>query len=229
VGAAVIDEQGRRTEITGIVHSAALGTFERRVEPAIYFPMSQDTLPRMTLMVRVQKASEAALAELGRRIAAVPGQGPRPVTVKTLETQLSQTGLAPLHIATAILSASAAIALGLSVFGLFGALSDAARQRRREFAVRIALGAQRRHVIYQVLRDGGRLAFTGILAGATGSVVVWRLVGGIAPQGHASLDWRAWLAAPTALMIAVVIASVLPARRALLVNPVTILRDDRAG
>ena len=53
----------------------------------------------------------------------------------------------------------ATTAILLSILGLFGALSDAVRQRRREFAVRIALGAQRRHVIWQVLKDGARLAF----------------------------------------------------------------------
>lgn len=77
------------------------------------------------------------LADLRRRIQSVPGHGPAPLLVKTLDTQLTQTSLAPLHIATMILGASATIALLLGVLGLFGALSAAARQRRRELAVRI--------------------------------------------------------------------------------------------
>src|SRR5260370_16834378 len=50
VGAAVIDDQGRRTGIVGVVHSRTLGTFQRRAEPAIYFSMAQDALFRMTLI-----------------------------------------------------------------------------------------------------------------------------------------------------------------------------------
>ena len=51
VGGAVIDSAGRRTEIVGVVHSALLRTSQRRAEPAIYFPMAQDFLPRMTLIL----------------------------------------------------------------------------------------------------------------------------------------------------------------------------------
>lgn len=51
VGAAIIDDLGQRTEIIGVVRSAQLAVFERRVEPTVYFPMAQDCLPVMTLIV----------------------------------------------------------------------------------------------------------------------------------------------------------------------------------
>ena len=155
----------------------------------------------------------------------MPGRGPAPVIVKTLDTYLSQTSLAPLRIATMIIGASAALALSLSVLGLFGALSDAVRQRRREFAVRIALGAQRRHVIWQVLKEGGRLASAGILAGTLGSLLLSRTLARIAPGNGLPALW-VWMAAPLLLAVSVVIASVFPARRASVVNPLTIMRED---
>ena len=99
------------------------------------------------------------------------------------------------------------------------------RHRRREFAVRIALGAQRRHVIWQVLREGGRLAFAGTLAGTLGSLLLWRMLARIAPGNGAPALW-VWMAAPLLLAAVVTIASVLPARRALILNPLTILRDE---
>ena len=225
VGASVIDDAGRRTEIIGVVHSAPLGTFQRSVEPAIYFPMAQDFHPYMTLILGSREVNGPTLEELRSRIDGVPGRGPSPVIVKTLDTYLSQTALAPLRIATMIIGASATTALILSVLGLFGALSDAVRQRRREFAVRIALGAQRRHVIFQVLREGGRLACTGALAGTFGSLLLSRMLARIAPSNGLPALW-VWMAAPLMLAGVVVIASVLPARRALIVNPLTILRDD---
>ena len=50
-GAAIIDEQGQRTEIIGVVHAAPLGTFARGVEPAVYLPMEQDALQTMTMIL----------------------------------------------------------------------------------------------------------------------------------------------------------------------------------
>jgi ABC-type antimicrobial peptide transport system permease subunit len=113
----------------------------------------------------------------------------------------------------------------LSILGLLGALSDAAQQRRRELAIRVALGAQRWRIIQQVLIEGGRLACAGTLIGMLGSLALARLLGRIAP-GHSSPALWVWLAAPLLLAIAVIIASVLPARRALIVSPLTIIRDD---
>jgi ABC-type lipoprotein release transport system permease subunit len=224
VGASVIDEVGRRTEIIGVVHSMPLGTFQRRVEPAIYFPMMQDFLPYMTLILGSRKVDGPLLEELHSKIESVPGRGPASPIVKTLDTYLKQTALAQLRIATVIIGASATTALVLSVLGLFGALSDAVRQRRREFAVRIALGAQRRHVIRQVLGEGGRLAMAGTLAGTLGSLMLSKMLARIAP-GHGSPTLWVWMAAPLLLAAVVLIASVLPARRASIVNPLTIMSD----
>ena len=225
IGASVIDDIGRRTEIIGVVHALGLGTFERRMEPAIYFPMAQDFLPYMTLILNARTSDKRTLEALRSNIDAVPGRGPSPVVVKTLDTYLNQTALAPLRIATMIIGASATTAILLSILGLFGALSDAVRQRRREFAVRIALGAQRRHLIWQVLKDGGRLAFAGTLAGTIGSLLLARTLSEIVPGNTSPALWI-WLAAPLLLCVSVVIASVVPARRALILNPLVILRDN---
>lgn len=225
IGVSVIDNSGRRTEIIGVVHSAPLGTFQKRVEPAIYFPMAQDFLPYMTLILSAREVNGPLLEKLRSKIDAVPGRGPAPVIVKTLDTYLSQTSLAPLRIATMIIGACSTTALILSVLGLVGALGDAVRHRRREFAVRIALGAQRRHVIWQVLREGGRLAFAGALAGTLGSLLLSRMLARIVPGNGAPALW-VWMAAPLLLAAVVTVASVLPARRALILNPLTILRDE---
>jgi ABC-type antimicrobial peptide transport system permease subunit len=113
----------------------------------------------------------------------------------------------------------------LGVLGLFGALNDIARQRRRELALRIALGAQRWRVIREVLKEGGRLACAGTVAGMLGSLLLARFLAGITLDNRLP-PLRVWLAAPVALAVAVVIASVLPARRASLVNPLAIMRDE---
>ncbi len=225
VGAAVIDEQGRRTGIIGVVHSEPLGTFQRHAEPTLYLPMSQAVLARMSLIIRVSRINDSLVSDLQRRLEAVSGRGPSPILVRTLETYLNQTSLAPLHIAVVLLGVSATIALLLSILGLVGALSEIARQRRRELAVRVALGAQRWRVIGEVLGEGFRLAGAGTLAGMLASLTLSRWMSGITRGGGLPELW-VWLAAPIALAGVVTLASVLPARRALMVNPIAIMRED---
>ena len=225
VGAAVIDEQGRRTGIVGVVHAQALGTFQRRAEPALYFPMSQDVLPRMSMIIHAAAVNGPLLSDLRRTLEAVPGRGPSPILVRSLETYLDQTSLAPLHIATVLLGVAAVMVLLLAVLGLFGVLSDVARQRRRELAVRVALGAQRWRVIGHVLGEGFRLAGAGTLAGMLASLALSPWMSGITRSGGSPAPW-VWLAAPIALAGVVLLASILPARRALLMSPVTIMRED---
>lgn len=224
VEAAVIDEQDRRTDIIGVVYSGPLGAFQRRVEPTLYLPMSQDVLTSMSMIVQVREVDGPLLADLRRRLQEAPGHRPSPVLVRTFETYLNQTSLAPLRIATLLLGISATMALLLSVLGLFGALSDAARQRRRELAIRIALGAPRWRVIGQVLGEEVRLACAGTLVGMLMSFVLSRWMSGITPGSGSPALW-VWLAAPFALAGVVTLASVLPARRALMTNPLVIMHD----
>jgi ABC-type antimicrobial peptide transport system permease subunit len=224
IGAAIIDDRGARTTIIGVVHTDPVGSFQRHVEPALYLPMSQDASPRMTMIVRTGASNALLAADLRQKLEAVPGQAQ--VAVKTLDAWLNQTSLAPLHIAAVILATTAVIALLLSILGLFGALNDAARQRRRELAVRIALGAQRWRVVGQVLEEGGRPTLIGALGGMIVSFVFSRWITGITGAVSAPALW-VWLAAPVALAAAVVISSLIPARGVLMVNPVMIMRDDR--
>ncbi len=226
VGASVIGDDGRRTAIIGVVQAAPLGTFQPPVEPAIYFPMAQNYLSYMTLILGAREVKGRILEELRSRIESVPGRGPAGIAVRTLDTYLSQTELAPLRIATLIIGASAMTALVLSILSLFGALGDAVRQRRREFAVRIALGARRRHVIRQVLSEGARLACAATLAGTLGSLLLSRILSRITPAHGSPAVW-VWMVAPLLLAGVVAIASVLPARRALIVNPLAIVRDQK--
>ena len=222
VGAAIIDDMRQRTGIIGVVHSAQLNVFERRTEPTIYFPMAQDCLYAMKVIVGARVASGPMLDDVRHTLHSVPGGGSAPIAVQTLEAYLSQTALAPLHIAMAIVGACAATALLLGILGLYGTLSDAARARRRDLAIRIALGARRRDVIYQVLREGGRLAGAGAVAGMAGSFLLSHLLPRMASNIGSPKAW-VWIAGPILLGGAAALAGVLPARRALMVDPLRIL------
>jgi len=133
--------------------------------------------------------------------------------------------VAPERIATVLVGASAATALALGVLGLYGAMSDATRLRRREFGVRVALGAKGWRLIREVLSEGIRLAAAGAVAGLLGSLLVARWLARVTPNAGRLTVWI-WLAAPLALLAAVLVASVLPARQALATDPLTIMREE---
>jgi hypothetical protein len=224
VGGALIGRDGRRSAIIGVVRSAVLRTAQRVIEPMIYFPLEQNFIPRMSLIAETTGAGADVRRRLHRRVAAIPGGREDRIKVTTLDAHLSRTALAPERIATVLVGASAAIALVLGMLGLYGVMSDTARRRQREFALRIALGAQGGHVVGQVIREGLKLVIGGTLAGSAASVLVARWLTQVTPAGDA-LSPLIWLSAPAMLGLAVVIASVLPARRAASSDPLMIMRD----
>jgi FtsX-like permease family/MacB-like periplasmic core domain len=224
VGGAIINDAGQRTKIVGVVHAPPMRTAQGRTDAAIYFPLAQDFSPRMTLILPARDTSQETLTALQRKLDAVPGGLDRPY-VTTLEAHLSKIALAPERIATVLVGASAVTALILGVLGLYGALAEAARQRRREMAVRLALGAQGWRVIRQVLAEGARLALTGAGAGMLLSLFVTRWLSGITPGIDLLTVWI-WLVAPLVLLGAVALASILPARQALASDPLTIMQSE---
>jgi putative ABC transport system permease protein len=225
VGGAVIDRAGRRTTIVGVIQAATLRASDRRIEPSIYFPATQDFLPRMTLMLGAKESDDDLVRAVQQQLEPIAGGSLIPNGVVTLEAHLSRTALAPERIATVLVGAAAVIALALGAIGIYGAMAEFARQRRREFALRIALGAQRRRVIGQILMTGTRLAAAGIVAGMAGALLVARWLARITPD-VATSPGPVWIAGPLVLLAAVALASLIPARRAMMVNPLTIMRDN---
>ena len=200
------------------------GTFEKRAVPAIYLPIEQDCPPGLTLILSDSKGNSGILAELQRKIEDVPGHGPFPVRINTLDRQLAHSGLAALRIATLIGGASAAIGLILSALGLLSAQSDAEHQRQRDRALRLALGAHRWRIVFMVVINATRLALVGAVTGTFLSFALLRLlIADITPV--ASPRTKVWLIAPLLSTVVVTLASLFPARRASAISPLAIMRD----
>jgi len=224
LAAGVIDEGGVRTEIIGVVRSQVFGTFEQHAEPTIYFPIWQDCPPRMTLMLKSSQWNSGVAADLRRKVEDVPGKSPAPSVITTLDKQLAQSGLAPLRIGTLIGGVSAGLTLILGILGLLNAQSDAERQRQRDRALRIALGAQRWRIVLLVMQTAGRLALLGTAIGILLSIAMVRvLIADFAIVTSPSL--QVWLIAPLLPLAAVMIASVVHAGRASAIAPAVIMRE----
>jgi putative ABC transport system permease protein len=224
-GATVIDNIGVRTEIIGIVSSQPLGTFEQHAQPAIYIPTWQEHPGRMTLLIRSSMWNQQMMDQLRGKIKSVPGNDPASPVITPLDTRLVESGFAPLRIARLIFATSTLTALVLSMVGLLGVQSDTERQRRRELAVRIALGAQRHHIFFMTIREIGQLVFAGILIGSLISGAALRVfTKELSTIG--SPPFQVWLIAPILSMLILIMTATVAGFRAMSGEPQTVMRED---
>jgi putative ABC transport system permease protein len=223
VGGALIAPDGSRAEIVGVADAGPLRVMQRRTDPMVYLPWGQYYAPRMTLIAVTPWATPERLADITSRVNGISG-AKAPPDVSTLEAQLSRTALGPERIGAALIASSAVVALALGLLGVSGVMSDTVLQRRRDIALRLALGARAAGIVGTVLRHGLRIAAAGAAAGLTVAWVLVRVVMHSHPDVHAPALWM-WLACPAVLLSVVLIATIAPARWALAVDPMTITRE----
>ena len=122
-------------------------------------------------------------------------------------------------------AAFALVALALAAIGIYGVMAYAVTQRTTEFGVRMALGAARREVFRLVLTDALKLTAAGVVVGIGGSLVISRSLGAL-QYGIRSADPVTLTVTSVALVLVAVVASVIPARRAMRVDPIEALRAE---
>ena len=189
----------------------------------LYLPFDQNPLPILFMLARTTGEPTAAGVELQRAISRVdPGLALANVTpLADLADRVTQRHRA---LAT-VLTLFAGLALGLAMLGLYASLAYLVAQRRREIAIRVAVGANLWAVRSLVAREGGVLVAAGLLLGIALSLSLTRLLGsqlyGVTPTDPAT-----FAAIVLLLGAAGVLAAVAPVRQATRVAPVEILRSD---
>lgn len=144
--------------------------------------------------------------------------------VRTMDEVMSQT-LARPRFLTLALTLFAGIALTLAAVGIYGVISYSVTQRTREFGIRMALGAQHRAVLAQVLKRGLLLTIGGVAIGLVGAFALTRFLSGFL-FGVTPTDPVTFVAVSLLLSVIAVLASYVPARRATHVDPLTALRAE---
>ena len=225
IGAAVIDGSGRRTSIIGVVREQRLRATQRQVEPTLFIPIEDEFTPLMHVVLGGSSASPDVLSRIERRVRSIDGGDPNALVVMSLEDRLRRSSLASERIAALLLSAASLNALVLAVIGLYRITADDVLERQREIAVRSALGAQRWRLLLLVARRAGRLAAAGGAVGLLGALLVARWVHAVTGFEPAAIDWI-WLAGPAVLAIGALLASLLPARRILRLEPLSAMRTE---
>jgi putative ABC transport system permease protein len=124
-----------------------------------------------------------------------------------------------------LLSAFAAVAMILAVVGVYGVMSYSVALRTREIGVRIALGGQARDIAGLIVRQGMRVALTGLAIGLLSALALGRVMTGLL-FGVTAADPLTFTAAGVVLAAVALAACYLPARRAMRIDPVTALRNE---
>ena len=119
-----------------------------------------------------------------------------------------------------------AIALVLASIGVYGVLSYSVSQRTQEIGVRVALGAERGDVLRLVVGQGLRLAAIGIVLGVVGALGVTPAARSAALQRDADRSRQLRRSSRCSSLLVAVVASYMPARRAMAVDPIIALRND---
>ena len=207
-------------EVVGVVGNVRRTALDKAPLPQIYIPEAQLAFPQLSLMVRTRPGATNVAGDLHRLVIGMdPDQAISPV--RPLESVLSLS-LARQKFSALLLGIFAAAALALSAVGIYGVMMSMVTQRRRELAVRMALGARPADVLRLVVKHGVTLAALGVAVGLAGALALSRflssLLYGVKASDPVTLAVVSIVLAGVALL-----ASYLPARRATRVDPAVVL------
>jgi putative ABC transport system permease protein len=176
----------------------------------------------VTLVVHTSTPPAQVIPQVRAAVQAIdPDQ---PLAFVRMRQPPGATPLSTLWPCTTLLGVFAAIALTLAAIGVYGLLAHGVAQRINEFGVRMALGASPSGVVRLVMRQGLVLALTGVAIGLVLAVAAVRALNSVLFE-VTPWDPVAWFVASATLLVVALLASWLPARRALRVDPVVALRN----
>jgi ABC-type antimicrobial peptide transport system permease subunit len=191
--------------------------------PQVYWSYQQFSQDREALVVRTRTDPAAFAQSVAAAIRSVDPEQPI-YDARTLEAVVDRS-LAQRWLQTALLGAFASLALLLASIGVYGVIAYGVGQRRREFGIRLALGARRGEIVALVVRRGLLLFACGAVIGLLAAVATGRALGSLL-YNVTSFDLPSFGAATLVLLLVALAACGLPARRASQVDPSVALRAE---
>ncbi len=211
--------------IVGVVGNFQHNTLLDPPGPAYFMPYEQSSArSRMYVVIKASGPNPEALVPdvrdaVWRIDPAIPIG-----SVQTLD-EIVDASLVVVRLPTTLMAVFGAAALLLAAVGLYGLLAHRVARRSRELGIRVALGAEPGHVLKLVLRRGMTLTGVGLLAGMAASVPLGRLLAAVL-EGVNANEPMVYFGVPTLLLIVALVATLVPARRALAVDPAVSLRSE---
>jgi len=208
--------------IVGVVKDAKYISLREPMLRHFYAPiMQQPNLLDLTLQVRTNGDPAALAGAIRTEVKAMDPHVPL-YNVKTLASEIDQS-LTQERLVAWLATSFGILATFLVVIGLYGVVNFSVVRRTREIGIRVALGAQRRHVFLMVMKNGVVLVVSGAIVGTLASIALSRLISGLL-FGTSSTNALTFAGVGFGLAIVAMLACYLPARRATKVDPLEALR-----
>ena len=208
-------------EVVGVVKDVLHDGVESPAKPTIYMPFLQWPQAFMVTVARTDVDPASLSPAVRRAIAAVDKD--QPVLMTRTMAGIYSDAVAQRRFNTALIVAFGALGLVLAVVGVYGLMAFAATQRTHEMGVRIAVGAQRWDVLKLVLGQGLRLALLGIVFGLGAAFFLTRFLSKLLFNVPQTDPWT-FIVVSLSLGGIALLASYIPARRAMRVDPMVALR-----
>lgn len=209
--------------VVGVVGDMRRQNLERQSIAGVFLTHTQSPQRSMTLLIRTSVDPARLAPEVRNEIHAIDKTVPT-YAISTLESRLAQN-TAQRRFQTWLLTLFSALALLLAAIGIYGVNHQSVALRTREIGTRLALGAQRRDILWLVVGQGAKLALCGIGIGLLAAFALTRVLAGLL-FGVTATDPTTFIAAPLVLLLVALLACYVPARRATKIDPVIALRSE---
>lgn len=211
-------------QVVGVVGDVKDSNIRKAASAQAYFPLTQDIdnwyYPER-IIVKTRMAPESAISAVRTKVQQLDNSL-SVFSVRTMQQVVSEK-MEDTSLQTALLGIFAALALVLAAVGIYGVMSYLVTHRTHEIGIRVALGAQPKHVLSLVMGHGALLAGIGVTIGAAVALALARLISSFL-FGVASTDPPTFLGVIVFLLVIALLACYLPARRAMKVDPIVALR-----
>lgn len=208
-------------EIVGVVADVRNRNLNSELRPGYFMPMAQVPFNQMTLIVRTTNDPRSLITAVQNEVHSMDSEVPV-FNVKTMDEYIAATVAAPRFNST-LLGIFAAVALVLTIVGLYGVMSYSVAQRTNEIGIRMALGARVTDVLTLVFKQGMTLVLIGEAIGLAGAFALTRLIRGML-FGVTPTDFTTFVGVAAMLAVVALLATLIPARRAAKVDPLVALR-----
>jgi putative ABC transport system permease protein len=210
-------------EIVGVIRSERVNSPGYPDPPVAYAPFAQAPGSHVNLIVHSASNPASLMPAIREAMREIDPNLPLG-DIATMQ-QVRERTLAGASRPAWLIGCFAAVAVLLAALGLYGVLSYAVAQQRREIGIRMALGARAGNVVSQVLRNAFALVLTGLLPGLLGAMALTRVMKGLLFE-VSPLDPAALTLACGVMLLVALFAAFIPAIRAARVDPVTTLRAE---
>ena len=216
--------------VVGVVADVRHWGTDVAIEPTAYYPYTQIPDSMRSLIeadMGIALRSSLAQSDLLRSInaaAAAVNQNVPVYDVKTMDSMLADSGSLR-NFDLSLLVAFSLLALSLAAVGVYAVMAYSVSQRTREIGIRIALGAHSRDVLRLILRHGAGLAIAGSLIGVAGAFLLRKVMASLL-YGLSANDPLILSVVPCVMVLVLLLACWLPARRAAKIDPIVALRSE---